>query len=109
MEFVNATIAPEVKNDSAAEHEKYKIPVLSKSKYVRELENHSAIYLWDERFAERGDLLECYEPTLSERISLNEDLAELNAEGFTYKQLLDAGATAENLKAYGITSGRSKN
>ena len=103
MELVNDEDLPAVKFDDQAEHDKYSIPVLDKSKYVREIDNHDAIHIWDDRFGERGDLVENYEPSLKERINLGEDLAELNSEGFTYKQLSDAGATDADLKAYGVT------
>lgn len=111
MELVDNKDLPEVKFDDAEEHEKYAVPVLGKTKYIREINNHDAIHLWDDRFGERGDLVENYEPSLTERIDLGEDLAELNSEGFTYKQLLDAGAHADDLKAYGVnhaTANRKK-
>ena len=102
MENVPDQELPDLKIEDQEEHDKYAIPVLPKSNYVREINNHEAIYIWDERFAERSDLVENYEPSLSERISLGEDLAELNSEGFTYKQLSDAGASSDGLKAYGV-------
>ena len=103
MEFVDDQDLPQVSHtDDQEAHDKYAIPVLGRSKYIREINNHDAVHLWDERFAERGDLVENYEPSLSERIKLGEDLAELNSEGFTYTQLLGAGASSDNLKAYGV-------
>lgn len=75
---------------------RYKIQPLEPSRYLREKET-GHIHKWSPEFGARSDLMEPYNPPLTELIQFGEYAADLLGWGFTPEQLWAAGATAQQL------------
>jgi len=105
MQFVDPNVPQQAEMDAVTgtkeEQERFAIPVVPRCDYVKEKES-GQIHKYTERFAERGDLVEPYSPTVAERLNFGEDIMDLFNRGVTVEQFKLANVPEETLMKYGL-------